>query len=160
MEKRIVGGKQKFWIEEKKPQVSQEQEESAPERNNPVENGVAVDEVPREEIRTEQMIGLMERITTLEKENGELKRKLQENETKMSLQETIMVEIVEKEATVERAIREIAQHTKGQATFNERSKRAIACLENQVKIHQDNIHEVVLILQVHEQYVVDMGSVT
>ena len=36
MEKRIVGWKQRFWIEEKKPQVSQEQEESAPGQNNPV----------------------------------------------------------------------------------------------------------------------------
>ena len=69
MEKRVIGGKQKFWIEEKKPQVSQEQEESAPEQNNLVENGITVDEVPLEEIQTEQMIGLMERITTLEKEN-------------------------------------------------------------------------------------------
>ena len=66
---------------------------------------------------------------------------------------------MEKQTTVERAFREIAQLVQGQATFNESTQRSIACLEKQVKIHLDNIHEVVRILQVHEQFIVNTGSI-
>ena len=69
-------------------------------------------------------------------------------------------ENAEKQAAVGRAFREIAQLVQGQATFNESSKRAIACLEKQVKIHRDNFHEVVRILQAHEQDIVNTGSIT
>ena len=39
-------------------------------------------------------------------------------------------------------------------------RRSITCLEKQVKIHQDNFHEVVRILQAHEQFIVNTGSIT
>ena len=43
-----------------------------------------------------QMMALVERITTLEKENGELKRAIQEMEAKTALQENAFKEVVDR----------------------------------------------------------------
>ena len=102
----------------------------------------------------------MERVASLDKENGGKEQRVQELEMKIVLLAGTAQENAEKQAAVERVFTEIAQYVQGQATFNESALRTIACLENQVKIHQDNFHEVVRILQVHEQFIVDTGSIT
>ena len=159
VEKRLEGGRERFWFREN---VSQPQEHRGGDDNQTPEheNSPRMDEVDPEETRREQMTSLAERIASLERENEEKERTIKEMEMKVVLLERAAQENAEKHAAVEKAFTEIAQHVEGQATFNESSKRAIACLENQVKIHQDNIHEVVRILQAHEQFIVDTGSIT
>ena len=159
VEKRLEGGREWFWFEEKVPQPPQEQgrdDNQIPER----EEVAVMDEVDPEETQLEQMTSLAERIASLERENKEKDRTIKELEMKIILLERAARENAEKQAAVGRAFAQIAQHVEGQATFNESTKKSIACLENQVKIHQDNIHEVVRILQAHEQYIVNTGSIT
>ena len=102
---------------------------------------------------------LVEKVTSLQKESEEKERRNQELEAQTALLLRASQENAEKQTAVERAFREIAQLVQGQATFNESTQRSIACLEKQVKIHLDNIHEVVRILQVHEQFIVNTGSI-
>ena len=119
-----------------------------------------MNEVDTEETGREQITSLVERITFLEKENGGDEQRIQELEGQSARLARTAQENVEKQAAIERAFIEIAQHVQGQATFNESTQRSIACLESQVKINQDNFHEVVRILQVHEQHIVNTGAVT
>ena len=158
VEKRLEGGRERFWFREK---VSQPQEHRGDDnQTHEHEDGPWMDEVGPEETRREQMTSLTERIASLERENEEKERTIKELEMKVAILERAAQENAEKHAAVGKAFTEIAQHVEGQATFNESSKRSIACLENQVKINQDNIHEAVRIIQAHEQYIVNTGSIT
>ena len=99
------------------------------------------------------MTAFADRVTSLEKENRELKNVIVEMTAKIGHQEAITSEIAERHASIETAITKIAEHVQGQASFNESAKRSINCLENQVETHQNNFKEVVKILRVHEQHI-------
>ena len=73
VEKRLEGGREWFWFEEKVPQPPQEQgrdDNQIPER----EEVAVMDEVDPEETQLEQMTSLAERIASLELENEEKER--------------------------------------------------------------------------------------
>ena len=159
VEKRLEGGRELFWFKEKLPRP-QEQRGMDVNTTTEHEDDPGMDEIEPEETQRELMTTLAEKVASLEKENEEKGRKIDELEMEIALLARTAQEYAEKQAVVERAIREIAQHAQGQATFNESTQRSIACLENQVRIHQDNFHEVVRILLVHEQHIVDTGSIT
>ena len=92
--KRFKKGRESVWLKEKTPQPPQVQnqerdEDSATEEENPtpvdddatvVEPGMQQD--TPEEVEAMNKMWLIEKVTELEKENGELKRVLQEKETK------------------------------------------------------------------------------
>ena len=104
------------------------------------------------------MMALVERITTLERENGELKRVIQEMEAKAPLQENAIKEVTGRCSVIETAIMEIVQHVWQQEIFNRSVRASIDGLESQVKIHQNNFEEVVRVLQAHETHIVKNGS--
>ena len=117
-----------------------------------------MDEDTPEEKQTMEIEGLVERITSLENENKELKRTIQEMATKIGHQDVIASDAVQKLVAMEDAIAKIAQHVQTQSKFNESIKKTANGLENQVKIHQDDFQQVARILQVHEQHIVSHGT--
>ena len=111
-----------------------------------------------EERNAMYMMALVERITTLERENGELKGRIQEMEAKTALQENAINEVVGQCGLIEAALMGIVQHARQQEVFNGSVRTSIDGLETQVKIHQNNIEEVVRVLQAHEIHTVKNGS--
>ena len=105
-----------------------------------------------------QMMALMEQITTLERENGELKRAIQEMEAKAALQANAIKEVVDRCRVIEAATMDIVQHVRQQEVFKGSVRASIDSLESQVKIHQNNFEEVVRVLQAHETHIVKTGS--
>ena len=100
-----------------------------------------------EERDTMQMMALVEPITTLERENVELKRVIQEMEAKTALQENAVKEVVDRCSVIEAALMEIVQHARQLEVFNGSVRASIDRLETQVKTHQNNFDEVVRVLQ-------------
>ena len=103
-------------------------------------------------------MALVERITTLERQNGELKRVIQEMEAKTALQANTIKEVVDRCRVIEAATMEIVQHVRQQEVFNRSVRASIDGLESQVKTHQNNFEEVVHVLQAHETRIVENGS--
>ena len=101
-------------------------------------------------------MALVERITTLERENGELKRVNQEMEAKAALK--TITEVVDRCGVMEAATMEIVQHVRQQEIFNGCVRTSIDGLETQVKIHQNNFEQLVRVLQAHETHIVKNGS--
>ena len=97
-----------------------------------------MDEDAPEEKQTMEIEGLVERITSLENENKELKRTIQEMATKIGHQDVIASDAVQKLVAMEDAIAKIAQHVQTQSKFNESINKTANGFENQVKIHQDD----------------------
>ena len=150
----------RFWFKEKKPQQPPQQEggkdRSTPEQEvesetEEVDNGV--EEVTPDQLQTERMMWLNEKATTLENENRELKRTLQEMEAKIALQENTLNGVVERCRMVETAITQIVEYTQRQDVFNESTKTSFNGLVDEVKKHQNGFREVVSILQVHAQHI-------
>ena len=84
-EKRIDGEKERFWLRE----MNQQPRKELPGKSDvhPTQgNGDDMQEDTPEEKRSEQLEGLTEKVASLEKENGELKKAVQELEAKMALQ--------------------------------------------------------------------------
>ena len=85
-----------------------------------------------EERDTMQMMALVEPITTLERENVELKRVIQEMEAKTALQENAIKEVVDRCSVIEAATMEIVQHVRKQEVFNGSVRASIYGLESRV----------------------------
>ena len=117
-------------------------------------------EVDPEERETGQKMWLINKVTTLENENGELKRAVQEIEAKLALQENVTKQVMERCAVLETAITRIVEHAEQQNVFNESSRSSFEGLVNQVKTHQGYFQEVARILQNHEQNNIKNGSVS
>ena len=111
-----------------------------------------------EERNAMHMMALVERITTLERENGELKRVIQEMEAKAPLQENAIKEVTGRCSVIEAATMEIVQHVRQQEIFNGSVRASIDGLESQVNTQQTNFDEVVRVLQAHETHCVKTGS--
>ena len=105
-----------------------------------------------------QMTGFDERITSLEKENADLKRALQEMERMMAIQDSTTKEMAQQLSMVKTALREIAEHTQRQILFNESAKTTMAELVQEVQKHQNNFLEVVRVLENHEQHILKNGT--
>ena len=135
------------------PQPSQEGNERMDEQAVTVEENHGVEEVPPEEIQTERMMWLAEKVTSLQNENVEMKRVIQEMEAKIALQESVMKEVVERHMREEAAIAFIAEHIQRQEVFN---KSAISCINDiveKIKNHQEGFRGMATILQVNEQHI-------
>ena len=75
---------------------------------------------------------LVEKATSLENENKDLKRALGEMEAKLVIQETAMKGMVERHLAVEAAITYMAEHIKRQDVFNESTSSSINGLVDEV----------------------------
>ena len=158
VEKWIDGDKEWFWFREKDQQLPREIGASD---DHPIpEEVVRMQEDTPEERQSDQMEGLTEKVVSLEKENDELKKTLQELEAKTSLQAQAIMAIAERCSMIETAIMKIAQHTQQQEVFNGSVRASISGLENQVRTHQDNFQEVVRIFQNHEEHIATNGVVS
>ena len=152
-------------IKEKNPQPPQEKDqdddEATLEEDDTLdeENDRTAEEDPGmnldtpEEIETRHKMWLMEKITTLEKENEGMRAKIQEMEAKITQQEEATKGVAVNNAVLQNAIAEIVEHVKGQIVFNESTKTSVAGLVQEDQKHQDCIMEVVRVLMNHEQHI-------
>ena len=95
LEKLVGKGGPRYWFKEKNPEPPQQQpeggEESVTEDDPATEvPATGMSEDDPEEMETGQKMWLVEKVTTLEKENGELKKALHEMETRLAIQENVM----------------------------------------------------------------------
>ena len=87
-EKRFEGGRERVWFNEKNDQT---QHQTDPQEPSPGEDQVApLEEETQEEIDERNKMWLIEKVTSLEKENEELKKALQEMTTRIALQDSTM----------------------------------------------------------------------
>ena len=91
-----------------------------------------------EERRSEQLDMLTEKAASLEKENSESKKAVQELEAKMALQANAIMATCERFSTIETGMMEIVQHVRQHEAFNRSVRTSIDGLKNQVQTHQDN----------------------
>ena len=115
-------------------------------------------EVRPEETQVERMMWMSERITTLQNENRELKKALEEMEAKLALNDTTAKGVIERCAVMENAIAQIVDKVQRQNTFNESARASIVGLVEEVKTHQGNLRDVARVLQSHEQHIVRNGA--
>ena len=85
---------------------------------------------------------LSEKVTSLEKENEDLKRTLQEIGTKLSLQETATRGVEERCAKLETAIIQIAEVVQQQNAAIESSIALMSSLADEVNTSRDNFQKV------------------
>ena len=156
VEKRMGQGETSFWFIEKKPESHQEQELREDELTP--EEVIVMDEVRPEELEVSKKMWLAEKATTLEKENEELKKKVQEMEANLVHQVQATRVIEERLAAIERAISQIAVHIEQQNSFNGSARNSIAELVGEVTKHKDNFQEVVRVLQNNEQHMAKSGA--
>ena len=115
-------------------------------------------EVDAEERETERKMWLSEKVTTLEKENSELKRALQEMEARLATQENIARQVDERCARLETSVTQIVEQVQRQNMFNEGVRASFTSLAEDVNKHKDNFREVARIFQAHEEYIVKTGA--
>ena len=133
-EKLVGKGGPRFWFKEKTPEPPQQREEKRDDQ--PVAEEVSdestteddpvtevqsprMSEVDPQEIETGQKMSMSEKITSLEKENTELKRALQEIETRLALQENVARQADERYTRLEASMTVIVGHVQRHDTFNE-----------------------------------------
>ena len=160
VEKRIEKGKQRFLLNEKPQRPQEGQEGREGEQPNSTEEFPGIDEVPPEEIQTERMMWLAEKATSLQNENDQMKRVIQEMEAKIALQENAMKEMVERHLREEAAIAYIAEHIQRQEVFNKSAITSINGIVDEIKNHQEGFRGIAAILQVHEQHITVNGAVS
>ena len=113
-----------------------------------------------EERETAHKTWLSEKVTSLETENAELKKALRDMEERLALQENAMRQAAERFMAMDAAIWKIAEHAQRQDNVAESSRVSIQGLVDEVNIHRNNFQNVVMIMQIHEQYIVWSGVVT
>ena len=118
VEKRFEGGREKFWFNEKKDlpeQPAKEGQEPAPEE----EQVVPSEEDTKEEIEERNKMWLMEKVTTLGRENEEMKNALQELTTRISLQDSGMKEMEERRGAIEATLARVCESVQRLNAFTE-----------------------------------------
>ena len=105
VEKLVGKGGPRFWFKEKKPEPPQQPPEGEGGDESVTEDVIdgsttedlasEMSEVDPEEVETGQKMWLVEKVTALEKENGELKMALQEMESRLATQENVVRQVDE-----------------------------------------------------------------
>ena len=113
-----------------------------------------------EDVETGQRMWLVEKVTSLENQNEELKRALQEMETRLALQENAARQADERFVMMEAAITQIAEIVREKNNAIEGSKALTISLAEEVTTHRDNFQKVAMVMQVHEQHIVRSGTMT
>ena len=110
-----------------------------------------------EEIETMNKMWLVEKVTALEKENCEMKAKIQELEAKIAQQAEATSGVVAFHGAIQSAITQIAEHVQRQIVFSESTRSSIAGMVQEVEKHQEYFQEVVRVLKNHEQHIANQG---
>ena len=157
----------RFWFKDLKPDPPKEQVEERPDEQSVTEDAAdessteevirVMSEVDPGEVETGKKLWLSEKATTLENENGDLKRVLREMEAKIELQGKTIAGMARRHGAIETTIAKIAEHVQRQIAFNEGVRASFTSVAEEVGKHQNNFREVVRILQAHE-YIVRNGA--
>ena len=180
--KRFERGREYIWFKEKKPEQPHQKkpeqtrqqpeggkepvavdavEESATEDDNAtVVPTAGLSEEDPEEREIREKMWLAEKVTSLEKENEELKVSLQVIETRLATQEDSARQVDERCVRLEAAITQIADFIQQQNASIESSRALMNGLVEEVKAHQDNFQKLGMIMQVHERHIVQSGTIT
>ena len=106
------------------PQPIQDHE-GRDDQPTPEQEAPAMDEVKSDEVQTELAMWMSERITTLQNENGELKKTAQEIAAKIELHQRVISELCGRFGKMQKAIAQIAEHVQHQNVFNQSVKTSI-----------------------------------
>ena len=120
VEERIQCGRKVFWFEEKpvpQPQERQEGNDQTPEQVS----GMQV--VDPEEIRTQNAMWLEEKVASLERENEEMNKVLQEIATRVQLQENTLKNCMELQGVLDSAVTRVCESVQRLNTFTETQPR-------------------------------------
>ena len=168
VEKLIGEDGPRFWFKDQKPDPPTEQVEERPDEQTVTEDAAdesttedatqVMSEVDPGEVDTGKPMWLAEKVTSLEKENGELKKALREMEEKIDLQGKMIVEMAQRHGAIEIAITQIWEQVRRQDTFNEGVRASFTSLAEDFGKHQNNFGDVVRILQTHEEHIVKTGA--
>ena len=138
----------RFWFKDLTPDPPKKQVEEKPDEQSVTED--AVDESTTEEVvqvmsevdpgeeETGKKMWLAQKVTTLEKANGEMKTAIQEMRSKIELQEKAIVEMAKRHGAIETAIAQIVEQVQRQDTFNEGVRASFTSLAEDVGKHQNN----------------------
>ena len=110
-----------------------------------------------DEIEAMNKMWLVEKVKELEKENGEMKAKIQELEAMIAQQAEATSGVVAFHGAIQSAITQIAEHVQRQIVFNESTRSSIAGMVQEVEKHQEYFQEVVRVLKNHEQHIANQG---
>ena len=106
------------------------------------ENAPEMSEEDSDERETRHKMWLSAKVTTLEKENQDLKGALQEMETRLAQQETASRQAEERCAKIETAVMQIAQFVQKQNTVIESSRALMSSIGEEVNSHRANFQKV------------------
>ena len=115
-------------------------------------------EVDPGEVEKGKKMWLSEKVTSLERENGEMKTALQEMRARIELQERMIAEMAQRHGAMEITIAKIAEQVQRQISFDEGVRASFTSLAEEVGKHQNNFREVVRILQTHEEHMAKTGA--
>ena len=155
VEKRGGEGRWRFWFEEKKDQPQQPKEDEEPASGK--DDVTVVEEDTPEEIETQHKMWLIDKVTSLERENEEMKSALQEMATRVQLQENMLKQCVELQKVLDSAVTHVCESVQRLNAFTESASAAITGLVQEVQKHQDNFREVGRILLNHEEHIHQTG---
>ena len=96
----------------------------------------------REEREIAFKMWLSDKVTSLETENAELKKTLQDMEARLTLQENAMRQVAERFMAMETAMGQIAERAQRQDGVIESKRASIQGLVDEVNIHRDNFQKV------------------
>ena len=150
-EKRFEGGRERVWFNEKNEQTQNQTEPQ--QESSPAEQVIALEEETQEEIDERNKMWLIEKVTSLEKENEELKKALQEMTTRIALQDNKIKEMEERHGSIEATLARICENVQRLNTFTESATPLINGLVQEVQKHQGNFGEVGRILLNHEEHI-------
>ena len=156
VEKRIEGGREKFWFNQNKDQPQQPKEDQEPATGE-TEVTVLEEDTP-EEIETQNKMWLMEQVTSLEREKEEMKRGLQEMATRVQLQESLLKHCMELQGVLDSAVTRACESVQRLNTFTESASEAINGLAGETQKHQDTFREVGRVLLNHEERIALTGA--
>ena len=152
---RIEGGRERFWFEEKKDRPQQPKEDQEPSTRDE-EVSVFEEDTP-EEIEAMKRMWMIDKVTSLERENEEMKKGLQEMATRVQLQEDMLKRCVELQGVLDSAVTRICESIQRLNAFTENASAAINGLAGEAQKHQDTFREVGRILLNHEEHIHQTG---
>ena len=173
IELRVQGRRRWFWFVEETPKPPRqkpeekedehlivEEDEGSATEDDPAseEQATGMSEVDAEERETERKMWLSEKVTSLENENGELKKTLQEMATRLATKENTTRQVEERCTRLETSISQIVEQLQRQNVFNEGVRASFTSLAEDVNQHKDNFREVARIFQAHEDNIVKTGA--
>ena len=100
---------------------------------------------------------LMDKVASLERENEEMKKALQEMTTRLRLQENMLKQCMELQGVLDSAVTRICESVQRLNAFTESASTAITGLAGETQKNQDTFREVGRILLNHEEHIHQTG---